>query len=422
MSKITICAKGIGKKYWIGQSMPYRTLADTITDTVKAPIKAIKSSHDSNTRSPTEFWALKDVSFDVKQGEVVGIIGKNGAGKSTLLKILSRITSPTEGNVRVYGKIGSLLEVGTGFHPELTGRENIFLSGSILGMRKCDIEDNFNQIVKFSEIEKFIDTPVKRYSSGMYVRLAFAVAAHLESEILLIDEVLAVGDASFQKKCLGKMEDITEEGKTILFISHNLTAVKSLCNRSIVIEAGRITFNGDTDEAIDFYLRSDNLSKGKKVAIAEHKRENHCSLRAKIVEITLVSDNKINPEIIDPFKPLIIQLKISSDSDVRCSATLYVADELQNFCMFDSSLISQQDIFLKPGINSFECRVSPLNLFAGNYIIKCELNIHGQEIIDRVPNAYPFSINSCDPKGSGYNLVKGYHGVFYVNHEWKKDI
>lgn len=245
-----ICVRGLGKKYQIGGPQEkYLTFRDAITNSFKAPFKRFTSQG-----APPEFWALKDVSFDVEQGEVVGIIGRNGAGKSTLLKILSRITTPTEGTVDLYGRVGSLLEVGTGFHPELTGRENIFLSGSILGMKKREIEDKLDEIVKFSEIEKFLETPVKRYSSGMYVRLAFAVAAHLEPEILLVDEVLAVGDAAFQKKCLGKMGEVAKEGRTVLFVSHNMAAINSLCNKAILLNAGLLKKQGPTIEVINEYL------------------------------------------------------------------------------------------------------------------------------------------------------------------------
>lgn len=249
-----ICVRGLGKKYQIGGPQEkYLTFRDAITNSIKAPFKRLASQG-----APPEFWALKDVSFDVEQGEVVGIIGRNGAGKSTLLKILSRITTPTEGTVDLYGRVGSLLEVGTGFHPELTGRENIFLSGSILGMKKREIEDKLDEIVKFSEIEKFLETPVKRYSSGMYVRLAFAVAAHLDPEILLVDEVLAVGDAAFQKKCLGKMGEVAKEGRTVLFVSHNMGAVRQLCTRAILLENGGITQSSSVDLVISNYMQ--NLS------------------------------------------------------------------------------------------------------------------------------------------------------------------
>ena len=242
----------LGKKYSIGGPQEkYLTFRDAIASSFKAPFKRILSNE-----TPPEFWALKDVSFDVEQGEVVGIIGRNGAGKSTLLKIISRITSPSEGTVDLYGRVGSLLEVGTGFHPELTGLENIFLSGSILGMKKREIENKLDEIVKFSEIEKFLDTPVKRYSSGMYVRLAFAVAAHMDTEILLVDEVLAVGDAAFQKKCMGKMGDVAaKEGRTVLFVSHNMNAIEQLCKYCILIEKGTIKQKGsNVSQIIKSYL------------------------------------------------------------------------------------------------------------------------------------------------------------------------
>jgi lipopolysaccharide transport system ATP-binding protein len=220
------------------------------------PYEKITGENSREEKSNSNYvWALKDINFDVKQGEVLAIIGRNGAGKSTLLKILSKVTAPTKGAIKIRGRIASLLEVGTGFHPELTGRENIFLNGAILGMTKTEIRSKFDEIVAFSGVEKYIDTPVKRYSSGMYVRLAFAVAAHLEPEILIVDEVLAVGDAEFQKKCLGKMKDVSNQGRTVIFVSHNLVAVKSLCQRGIVMERGGITFTGTADEAVEHYMK-----------------------------------------------------------------------------------------------------------------------------------------------------------------------
>jgi len=250
-SEIAIRVSHLGKKYQLGGPQePYHTFRDAMVNSLKAPFKRFNRAPPAE-----EFWALKDVSFDVEQGEVVGIIGRNGAGKSTLLKILSRITAQTEGTVELYGRVGSLLEVGTGFHPEMTGRENIFLNGSILGMKKREIDEKFDEIVKFSEIEKFIDTPVKRYSSGMYVRLAFAVAAHMDTEILLVDEVLAVGDTQFQKKCMGKMSQVSKgEGKTVLFVSHNMSAITSLCIQSILLESGQIVFKGKTSDTVLYYL------------------------------------------------------------------------------------------------------------------------------------------------------------------------
>lgn len=259
---IAIRCEGLSKQYRIGEQERYKALRDVITDAATAPFRRIRSAlngNGSSTRNPglearNSFWALDDVSFEVKRGEVLGIIGRNGAGKSTLLKILSRITKPTHGRAEIHGRVGSLLEVGTGFHPELTGRENIYLNAAILGMRKAEVERNFDEIVAFAEVEKFIDTPVKRYSSGMYVRLAFAVAAHMETEILLVDEVLAVGDSQFQKKCLGKMGDVAKEGRTILFVSHNMQAVQSLCSRALSIESGRSSAVGDVKSVVSAYL------------------------------------------------------------------------------------------------------------------------------------------------------------------------
>jgi len=235
-SRPAIEVQNLSKKYILGKSEEqYLTLRDAIKNLIFSPFQ--KTPYPSAIH---ELWALKNITFSIDSGEVVGIIGRNGAGKSTLLKILSRITLPSEGKVQLNGRVGSLLEVGTGFHPELTGRENILLSGSILGMRRNDIENKMDEIIKFSDIEKFLDTPVKRYSSGMYVRLAFAVAAHLDPEILLVDEVLAVGDFAFQKKCLGKMSDISKEGRTVLFVSHNMKAIEQLCNYCIFLEEGHI--------------------------------------------------------------------------------------------------------------------------------------------------------------------------------------
>ena len=250
---IAIRVNRLGKKYRISHesTAAYRTLGETITSIARKPIRRLRG--EAPSRSTEDFWALKDVSFEVKVGEVIGIIGRNGAGKSTLLKILSRITTPTEGTVEVHGRVGSLLEVGTGFHPELSGRENIYLSGSILGMKRTEIDAKFDEIVKFAEMEKFLDTPVKRYSSGMYVRLAFAVAAHLEPEILIVDEVLAVGDAKFQKKCLGKMGDVAREGRTVLFVSHNMKAVSSLCQTGLLLDRGSVCAEGSAQAIVDRY-------------------------------------------------------------------------------------------------------------------------------------------------------------------------
>ena len=288
MTDVAIKCDGLSKQYRLGERERYKALRDVITDAAAAPFRRLRGSLERRSQSTAlspnghpsalvgpsngaqnskletrnsedRFWALKDVSFEIKRGEVVGIIGRNGAGKSTLLKILSRITKPTEGHAKIHGRVGSLLEVGTGFHPELTGRENIYLNAAILGMRKSEVERKFDEIVSFAEVEKFIDTPVKRYSSGMYVRLAFAVAAHLETEVLLVDEVLAVGDAQFQKKCLTKMENVASQGRTVLFVSHNMNAIEELCQSALLLTTGRLTnFSRDVRGVIEQYLSSDS--------------------------------------------------------------------------------------------------------------------------------------------------------------------
>jgi lipopolysaccharide transport system ATP-binding protein len=282
MSDTIISIENVSKRYTLAHKRKgeqYATFREAIVRRAAAPFKAIRekvrvrsglngsrsngSTYPPSNESVENFWALKDVSFEVKQGDVIGIIGRNGAGKSTLLKILSRITEPTEGRIRIKGRVASLLEVGTGFHPELTGRENIYLNGSILGMSRVEIKTKFDEIVAFAEVEKFLDTPVKRYSSGMYVRLAFAVAAHLEPEILIVDEVLAVGDAEFQKKCLGKMHDVATGGRTVLFVSHNMQAVSVLCNRGMFFRAGSLEYTGSTKEAIDRYIASYSTANGQ---------------------------------------------------------------------------------------------------------------------------------------------------------------
>jgi len=252
--------ENLSKQYRIGARGPaYETLRESIVGVVRAPFKRLGGGNGTGNRET--IWALKDISFEVAPGEVVGIIGSNGAGKSTLLKTLSRITEPTKGKVELYGRLASLLEVGTGFHPELTGRENIYLNGAILGMRKTEIDRKFDEIIAFAELEKFLETPVKHYSSGMYMRLAFAVASHLEPEILLVDEVLAVGDAAFQKKCLGKMGEVAEQGRTVLFVSHNLTAVKRLCRRTLRLDKGLIVDSGDTKQVVLKYIQSETQTR-----------------------------------------------------------------------------------------------------------------------------------------------------------------
>src|SRR5256714_4756262 len=257
-----ITVENVGKRYRIGQSQAsYSTLRDSLVEAVRSPFKRL-----ARNNGPAEFiWAVENVSFEVKPGEVVGLIGRNGAGKSTLLKLLSRITEPTKGRILLYGRVGSLLEVGTGFHAELTGRENIYLNGAILGMARNEIVRKFDEIVSFAEVEKFIDTPVKHYSSGMYLRLAFAVAAHLEPEILLVDEVLAVGDARFQRKCLGKMSDVAQQGRTVLFVSHNMAAVQQLTTHSVMLDSGAFIERGTAAKIVSHYLTRSTVRNTERV-------------------------------------------------------------------------------------------------------------------------------------------------------------
>ncbi len=287
MSDIAIRCEGLSKKYRIGVQEPYKALRDTLTEAMYAPLRLIRSAFQNNGKPPHNvdtIWALDDVSFDLKHGEVIGVIGRNGAGKSTLLKILSRITEPTRGRAVIHGRVGSLLEVGTGFHPELTGRENIYLNGAILGMKKVEIKRKFDEIVDFAEVEKFIDTPVKRYSSGMYLRLAFAVAAHLEPEILIVDEILAVGDAAFQEKCLGKMSSVAKDGRAVLFVSHNLPTVQHLCDRAVLLQQGKVEAIGPTIDVIGHYLS--DASNESKVSLRQWP-DRDTTGEARLVELEI---------------------------------------------------------------------------------------------------------------------------------------
>ena len=316
MSDIAIKVEGLGKKYQIRHQSraPYKTFREALVQ--KCTSLWRPQQKDSIAE---DFWALKDVSFEIKRGECVGIIGRNGAGKSTLLKVLSRITEPATGRITLHGRVASLLEVGTGFHQELTGRENIYLNGTILGMKKKEIDRKFDEIVSFAEIEKFLDTPVKRYSSGMYVRLAFAVAAHLEPEILVVDEVLAVGDAQFQKKCLGKMNAVVNEGRTVLFVSHNMAAVRSLCSKGILLESGKVIYNGQVDAAINRYM--DAHMTNTAMVTFELKPEKSLSF----TKAWLMNDQGVLTAEFDVLKPITINFEFVSLSlvnDVEVSVVL----------------------------------------------------------------------------------------------------
>lgn len=362
MSETIIKVENLSKRYRIGaKEERYKTLREAIVDGFKAPIRnfarlrkltkfddaehrAQNAKRNPMAHSPCStpssenddtIWALRDVSLEVREGEVLGIIGRNGAGKTTLLKILSRITGPTSGDVKLYGRVSSLLEVGTGFHPELTGRENVFLNGTILGMRRAEIDRKFDEIIDFSGVEKFIDTPVKRYSSGMQVRLAFAVAAHLEPEILLIDEVLAVGDVEFQKKCLGKMKDVAGEGRTVLFVSHNMAAVNNLCQSGVVIEKGEIVFNGQANRAINFYLRYLNKQHDDDKVDGSAKFPIDDTKTIQILEVSLVDSGGRVKSVFDynehPFVNILFDLRVPNP---LYYAVLFIQDSHGNMVFF----------------------------------------------------------------------------------------
>src|SRR5215218_2646426 len=303
MPDLAIRCENLSKQYRIGSPDNYKTLRDAITNTALAPFRRSKNNSQNGHG---HIWALHDVSFEIKPGEVVGIIGLNGAGKSTLLKILSRITGPTRGVARIYGRVGSLLEVGTGFHPELTGRENVYMNGAILGMRKAEIDRKFDEMVAFAEVEQFLDTPVKRYSSGMYVRLAFGVAAHLETEILLVDEVLAVGDAQFQKKCFEKMQEIGTQGRTILFVSHNMSAVRSICEQALIIEKGTVVAEGDIDDTIDQYL--------SQIITTQDFNE---SVETNTFSVTSVEVTSATGAVIKTFDPVQVKVRFTPKAEIK---------------------------------------------------------------------------------------------------------
>ena len=319
---VIIRAENIGKRYTLnhqGSRGGYRKFSDTLIHAAKAPLRWLHPASFTPQPSQEDFWALKDINFEVKRGEVLGIIGRNGAGKSTLLKILSRITEPTPGRITLNGRVASLLEVGTGFHPELTGRENIYLNGAILGMHRAEIKAKFDEIVAFAEVERFLDTPVKRYSSGMYVLLAFAVAAHLEPEILIVDEVLAVGDAEFQKKCLGKMQSVsTQEGRTVLFVSHNMGAISQLCTRGLLLRDGQDKAFGSAQDIIREYTLT--VSTGQYTDLVRHFR-GPMATKLLFQSLQIVTNDGVNLSLISPTSPLRIEIELEALEDIPAYRT-----------------------------------------------------------------------------------------------------
>ena len=382
-----IQVKHLSKRYQIGMDRTYKTFCETAVDTIKSPLKRLKSF----SKQEETFWALKDINFEVYPGEVVGIIGRNGAGKTTLLKILSRITYPTEGEIFMRGRVGSLLEVGTGFHPELTGRENIFFNGVILGMTKSEIEDKFDEIVKFAEIEQFLDTPVKRYSSGMSVRLAFAVAAHLEPEILMVDEVLAVGDFEFQKKCLDKMKVVTREGRTVLFVSHNMGAIRNLCQKCIWLEEGKISAILPAAEAVQSYLLSGTSHS------AEVVLEPKSNLKAQFIRIRLLTPRG---EVADQHaieEPIQVELTVLSRERIRglyCTLSLQTLDGISVLFAeeHDTDLTEQLG---QVGTHTFVAVIPGKILAPNEFILNVAINTRlPQRQLHQLPGICRFRLNA----------------------------
>jgi lipopolysaccharide transport system ATP-binding protein len=396
MSDIVIRAEGLGKRYRIGERERYVALRDILARAVSAPARLFRPRKPvSPNGDATHIWALKDVSFEVRQGEVVGIIGRNGAGKTTLLKILAQVTRPTEGRARLKGRVGSLLEVGTGFHYELTGRENVYLSGAILGMRKKEIERKFDEIVAFAEVEKFIDTPVKHYSSGMQMRLAFAVAAHLEPEILLVDEVLAVGDAAFQKKCLGKMGDVAKQGRTVLFISHNMAAVRSLCARGYLMVDGEIRLSSGIAQCIDTYLMSAaDLPPHVDTSGAPRPADVAVDATLRIQRVSLETPN--GTALVHSGQPLALTMQfelIRSVDDLVFGCAIYSGDGVRIVeCRSTDTYGTLRH--LEPGRYSVQCTVpNPLN--AGSYSLHVGARC-ARKGLDYLPDVMAFRVEPAE--------------------------
>lgn len=375
-----ITVENLSKQYRLGGSgAPYRTLRETLSDFASAPLRRMRGQ---SAPQPGSFWALRDMSFEVASGDALGIVGRNGAGKSTLLKVLSRITGPTAGRVRLRGRVGTLLEVGTGFHPELSGRENVFLNGAILGMRREETARKFDEIISFAEVEQFVDTPVKHYSSGMYLRLAFAVAAHLEPEILIVDEVLAVGDATFQKKCLGKMGDVAREGRTVLFVSHNMGAIRSLCRRALWLDRGQIVADGPTYEVVDRYLQATLDPASRQVDVRTARRSYGLGSRFRLTEVILN-----NGAPVQHGAPLEVALSYEADSDATDVSFGFGFSTLDGVRLMsiDSDLAGDTREVAAGKCGQVVARLDPLQLQPGHYLLDVGVRNGDNAALDYLP-------------------------------------
>jgi lipopolysaccharide transport system ATP-binding protein len=415
MSSAAIRIENVGKSYQLGGGgESYRTLRDAIGSA--ASVFSRKSRQKA--KQPNEsFWAVKDISFDVRQGEVIGIIGRNGAGKSTLLKILSRITEPTHGSVRIRGRVGSLLEVGTGFHHELSGRENIYLNGAILGMSRREIAARFDQIVDFAGVERFLDTPVKRYSSGMFVRLAFAVASHLEPEVLIVDEVLAVGDAAFQQKCLNRMSEVSRSGRTVLVVSHNMASIMNLCQRVAVLERGELDFVGDTEEGVRRYLQRSATSSGSSVNLENHvNRRSGC--KPLLGGVTLKNSLGAPTDQFLCGEPLVVEMALGKDVPPgEYHFAVGVDDTLGQRLFTAATYLSES--FGGPDAETrvVQCRIDELRLAPGRYALSFNAGPREWVWTDFIEQGLWLDVHASDYYGNG-RLPKSEWGAFLVRSQW----
>jgi len=421
-----ISVNNISKQYKIGaaqQKFQYNMFRDVIVDTLMTPVRVVQALRGKGMRGTTAtstIWALDDVSFDLEEGKVLGIVGRNGAGKSTLLKILSRVTEPTKGTVSVRGRVGSLLEVGTGFHPELSGRENIYMNGAILGMKRAEIDSKFDEIVAFSEVGQFIDTPVKRYSSGMYLRLAFAVAAHLEPEILVVDEVLAVGDAEFQRKCLGKMNDVAQQGRTVLFVSHNMSAILRLTQEAIVLNKGKLIKRAPSPEAVDFYLSSGQAESGQRMWGADEVPVGSAPFKPVAVRLKDGSGNIV--DTIRSVEPLIVEWEYQLDAPItglRVGMYLSTMRGEYIFTAFDTDDVKQYEQF---GARQAGCYISrctiPADFFnEGRYSLGVNASSFGVKRYFMDENALSFNVDISGAPGTQWPELR--QGPVRPRFDWK---